>query len=73
MVNYGQTSEEVKADEMSKARQIVSEILDFGVSQAQLIQIIKLLGLEIANHHDSRTIVTAALSIQKSDAVVIEI
>jgi len=44
---YGETETEVASLESLKSRQIVSEVMNFGVSQEQIIQIIKLLSLEL--------------------------
>lgn len=68
---YGQTPDETAADDMIQARQIVQTVLDFGVSQKQILQIIKLLGFELENHIDSRAIVAAAKSIQENQASTI--
>ena len=44
---YGKTKEEVWVKDITVAREIVSEVLNFGVSQQQLIRIIKFLSLEL--------------------------
>jgi len=44
---YGQTNTEKWAKELSKSRNIVTEIMNFGVSQDQIHQIINLLSLEL--------------------------
>ena len=46
---YGKTSQEISAEKSLECREIVAKILDFGVTQGQIIQIIKLLSLEIEN------------------------
>ena len=43
----GQTETETWANEMLVNRQIVGEILKFGVSQKQILNIIKLLAMEL--------------------------
>ena len=43
----GQTETEVWAQESLKSRQIVSEILKFGVNQKQILSIINLLAMEL--------------------------
>ncbi|MBT7913726.1 hypothetical protein HN588_07460 [Candidatus Bathyarchaeota archaeon] len=68
---YGQTIDESVAEEMLQARQIVQTVLDFGVSQKQIVQIVKLLGLELENHIDSRAIVAVAKSVQENKASTI--
>jgi hypothetical protein len=44
---FGQTETEIWAAESLKSRQIVDEILKFGVKQKQMLQIISLLSLEL--------------------------
>ena len=46
---YGHTKEEIDAEKMFQCRQIVKEILKFGVSDNQKVQIIKLLACELEN------------------------
>lgn len=43
----GSTETEKWADEILKSRQIVDEIVKFGVSQKQILNIIKLLAMEL--------------------------
>jgi len=64
---YGQTFEEKDADDMVMARQIVAVVLDFGVSQEQIIRIIKLLGLELENHDHVKQIVSIAKAIEETE------
>ena len=47
MKKYGENDTDRWARDMIKSRQIVSEILNFGISQNQIHQIIKLLSLEL--------------------------
>jgi len=49
MENYGSTKEEIDAEKMLQCRQIVKEIVNFEVSDAQKVQIIKLLACELEN------------------------
>jgi hypothetical protein len=44
---YGEMEEEKKTAESVQAREIVQEILNFGVTQHQLIKIIYLLSIEL--------------------------
>ena len=46
---YGETETEKWAVYLSRSRDIVKEIMDFGVSQDQIHQIINLLSLELEN------------------------
>ena len=64
---FGQTIDEKSADTMVEARQIASVVLDHGISQEQIIRIIKLLGLELENHENMKIIVSAARSIEESE------
>jgi len=47
MKKYGETSTDRWARDMTRSREIVAEIMRFGVSQSQLTQIINLLALEL--------------------------
>ena len=47
MKKYGETDTDRWARDMIKSREIVSEVLNFGISQNQIHQIIKLLSLEL--------------------------
>ena len=47
MKKYGETDTDRWAKDTLKCRQIVSEIMNFGVSQDQLLQIINLLAMEL--------------------------
>jgi hypothetical protein len=47
MEKYGKTGAEAEAQEMLRCRQIVSEIMNFGVSQRETLRIMHLLSLEL--------------------------
>ena len=47
---YGKTEEDVKYQKMHTCRDIVKEILNFGVNEEQKKQIIKLLALELEDN-----------------------
>ena len=49
---YGSTKEEVDVQDMIKCREIVQEILNFGVNQRQLLKIAYLLSLELESRDD---------------------
>ena len=53
---YGTTKEENDVQDMIKCREIVQEILNFGVNQRQLLKIAYLLSLELENRDDMVTI-----------------
>jgi hypothetical protein len=57
----GQSETDVWAEETLRSRQIVSEILKFGVSQKQILNIIKLLAMEL----EDREALVAISSIAK--------
>ncbi len=46
---YGMTSLEASVKEVAMSREIVSEILNFGVSQQQILRVAYLLSLELEN------------------------
>ena len=48
-MKMGKSEAEIAAEKLLKCRQIVAEILNFGVTQEQLLQIIYLLSLELEN------------------------
>jgi len=48
-MKMGKSEAEIAAENLLKCRQIVTEILNFGVTQEQLLQIIYLLSLELEN------------------------
>jgi hypothetical protein len=48
---YGSSTEENAILDLAKCREIVNEILDFGVKQNQMIHIIKLLSLELEDRN----------------------
>ena len=53
---YGESKTEISANDMIQCRQIVSEITGFGVKQGQILQIIKLLSLELENRDQMQAI-----------------
>jgi hypothetical protein len=46
-MKYGKTEKDVFTENMIKCREIVREIIDFGVNESQKLQIIYLLSLEL--------------------------
>ena len=46
---YGKTEQEKTIEDMVQCREIVQEILDFGVTQPQIMKIAYLLSLELEN------------------------
>jgi len=47
--HYGSTEDETNANKTAQCREIVREIMTFGVNQQQLLKIIGLLSLELEN------------------------
>lgn len=74
--SYGSTSDEIDIKDRAKCREIVSEILNFGVSQKQIVQITYLLSLELENREDMLFLSKACKSvadgeINKSSALIV--
>tara|TARA_Y100000034_G_C6791559_1_gene354467 strand:- start:11 stop:244 length:234 start_codon:yes stop_codon:yes gene_type:complete len=49
MIKFGKTGIENNAEEVQKSREIVQVILDYGITQQQLLRIAYLLCLELEN------------------------
>mgnify|MGYP001277300293 CR=1 FL=1 len=58
MKNFGKTKNEVDAEKTLQCRQIVQEILNFGVNENQKVKIIQLLSLELENRDFMNEVVT---------------
>lgn len=65
MKKYGKTEAEAHAEKMHQCRDIVIEILNFGVSEDQKVQIIKLMALELENN----TLMKEIVGLVKQDDV----
>ena len=50
-MKYGTTDSELQAESTLKCREIVREILNFGVSESQKVKIIHLLSLELEDRN----------------------
>ena len=57
MKKYGKTKEEEDVEKMFQCREIVAEILNFGINETQKRQIIKLLACELESVNDMKDIV----------------
>jgi len=68
MEKYGKTIAEEDADKMFQCRQIVTEILNFGVSEFQKRQIIKLLACELESVNDMKNIVNIINGTKSSES-----
>mgnify|MGYP003629235204 CR=1 FL=1 len=53
---YGKTVEEVDVEKLFQCREIVTEILNFGINETQKRQIIKLLACELESVNDMKDI-----------------
>ena len=71
MKKYGETSTDRWARDMTRSREIVAEIMRFGVSQAQLTQIINLLALELEDR-DAMLAFTNAYKDLQEDTLELE-
>ena len=71
---FGSTAEEDILLAAAKCREIVHEIVDFGVDEFQLLTIIKLLALELENR-ETMLQITGAIkeSLEKKSQLTIEI
>tara|TARA_Y100000310_G_C20470494_1_gene709772 strand:+ start:410 stop:637 length:228 start_codon:yes stop_codon:yes gene_type:complete len=65
MKKYGKTDSDLHVEKMHACREIVKEILDFGICEKQKLQIIKLMALELEN----RDVMNEIISIVKQDGV----
>ena len=65
MKKYGKTDSDLHVEKMHACREIVKEILDFGVCEEQKLQIIKLMALELEN----RDMMNEIMSLVKQDGV----
>lgn len=61
---YGETADEAEVKDRSKCREIVGEIMKFGVNQKQLIQIVYLLSLELEDRAEMTHISQACKDVQ---------
>jgi hypothetical protein len=68
VTRYGKTEAEISAEASLKCRRIVSEIVNFGVSQSQILHIIKLLALELEDRETMVRIVKSLSLDEPSDA-----
>ena len=68
MEKYGKTKAEEDADKMFQCRQIVTEILNFGISESQKRQIIKLLACELESINDMKDIVNIINGTKSSES-----
>lgn len=64
---YGKTSTEKLLEEKQRSREIVKEILEFGISERQMYQIMKLLAENLENYHHMMLITWLLDSVETID------
>ena len=64
---YGKTSEEKCVEGLIEAREIVQEILRYGITQAQILQIAYLLSLELENNEALKEISACVTKYKDAD------
>ena len=75
MKSYESTKENLSILESAKCREIVSEIMRFGVNQKQVMVLIKLLALELEDREKMLTIINFVdkeddTEIEKNDIII---
>ena len=71
IVRYGQASSEKTAEENQTCRQIVREVMNFGVSQRQQLLIIYLLALELEDVTKMKSITEFMKDVMGNDVFLI--
>ena len=66
MKTYGKTKDDVKAERSLQCRQIVKEIVEFGVDESQKLQIIKLIALELESNPNMKKIINTVNEISEN-------
>ena len=64
---YGKTKEEISAEKMLICRNIVKEVLNFGIDEDQKLQIIKLLSLELEDNEAMKRICISVKEVKDSE------
>ncbi len=64
---YGKTSKESSLEDSIKCRQIVKEIIAFGVKQESILKIIEFLALELENRDHLQQISSLVKRLQEGD------
>ncbi len=70
-IKYGKTKSEEELEKITQAREIVKTIMNFGVTQQQILLIIQFLGAEINNHENMVEVVTLARELLRGDKVLL--
>jgi hypothetical protein len=66
MKKYGKTKEEKKAEKSLQCRDIVKEIINFGVDESQKLHLIKLIALELESNSKMKKIVNTLSNIEEN-------
>jgi len=66
---YGSTDSEKHAEKMFQCRQIVNQILDFGVDQEQILKIIKILSLNLTDRKAFETMTGAVKALENDTSI----
>jgi hypothetical protein len=66
MKDYGKTDNDIDADKSERCRQIVREIINFGIDENQKLKIIKLISLELENNSNMKKIVNVIKEIDEN-------
>jgi len=66
---YGKTKTERDATDLAAGRQIVAEIMNFGVKQPQILHIIKLLALELEDGLQMRAICECLSELDENEVI----
>jgi hypothetical protein len=64
---YGDTQDEMEVQDRIQCREIVNEIMNFGITQPQILQLIFLLSLEVENIDIMKFLSSAVKKAQKGD------
>ena len=65
--HYGTTSEESRVEDILECRQIVKTIMDYGISQKQILKLIGLLALELESRDQLKQISDLVERFEKGD------
>ena len=66
-MNIGKTDTELEVDKMIECRQIVKNLIKFGLSEKQKIQIMRLLAIELESRDSMNIIIEAVEKIKSLD------
>jgi len=66
---YGKTKTEQGASDMAMNREIVSEVMRFGIKQSQILHIIKLLALELEDRAQMQAICESLIKLNDEEVI----